>query len=1257
MLPVIKAYVRPRLHYKVIITLDDYRVEDQFPDESDEDHLGVVPCLFYSQTSWKLVRGLQDYPHLRLFVRELAYRYSDDDTGKICTMARASLATMPRLSPLLNALQVYSDTRFDCCHVISYQHYLRHFSRLSLDQLGKAILMVLRQQQSLQHLSLATLDEVCEIGDALDNLHLSSLRIESMTPSSAGRGKRFLAFEALTRSSFSTLTSLDVPFRPDILSSLSSLSSLEHLYLSVNIHFHDDVALLPALIANTPHLVKLELRACFLKSEELDTTCSSSNDGLAASLPPSLLRLVLPEQLLPCQLWQFLSGLAAPNLRTVDFVPHESMGGTFSDHTRLGGPFKPVKTAYLARGILVTCLSDPASRLKPVEVWSEEEEECLARKNSPGRRPSHFPKSRLVAGSLSSAVIVVAVLLLYNPHGQDAELTKGVYKRTASRRAPLLDPDSLALIATLLEEELEASKDAYAAEQLQLQLSLAESRPASPLLAAANLPSSSMAASSTRGQQQQDEPDHLLSLRRQLDAVNSSLSRAAIPQLARQDHEKMADRMRAQRLAQECEEQTRREATDALFAQALQKEDDEGRDIDSADRKDAGGVLGEQKVRELMTAPPIRPMPFASTSAAQPGLGPTQRSSSEEAQGSSKGKGKARAVDPPSSDIDMVFFSGPAHSAPKPVDPRLVDCAICFESCRPVTDPYSASLSGAHSGTSYGIYLGPKEDKHVLCLPCGVQYLVKKIEDAGTGRKVFPIKCVECEYELNDLDASRILGMTNMEAWASFLYPLYCTAPVATSLLRAALCSLHARSTSASCSIRNRHFTAQTLAAALESCGMKTRMNPLRDVRAAKSTFALPPEQRAEPEDIAVLALGDSKKWKRCIGLKTHNNRYGRCAKNPPCALWTDEDQLLAAENRPARQAPPQPAAPPAQAPAQHAPLPWEYPAQPPQYQQYNPRPVPQYQQQQQRVDDYRARMNSLDFVRNGHVPRHAFTQIFLEQNECGYCQRQFANSHALQQHLAAAPHDVYACCGRLYRAHAHLQQHIEANDAVYSYMTAVTLPPAPPGAPAGPPKFANLYHVRTVGTAKSCFICHRETTCCLATEGVTDYLYACRSHLLDPGFAKPASSVAATASPSSSNAPSQVPQAEIDKVKKEYEEKQARKTAASPSAADAKTAESAKSNPASTAFSLLRTGASTLTSFSTSAASTLFPPPPPTVPSATDRARSEAETATTFVLQRDYYAMRVSAKRREWEKKDADERGKGWSFPKVPRGALPSGP
>jgi hypothetical protein len=152
-----------------------------------------------------------------------------------------------------------------------------------------------------------------------------------------------------------------------------------------------------------------------------------------------------------------------------------------------------------------------------------------------------------------------------------------------------LDEESLRLIALLLEEELEEERNARAAEDLQLELSLAESRPPSPRLSAARLPN-------FIAQPQTD--DLAFSLRSQLDSIHSTLSVRAMPQIAKNDHEQAADHLRAQDLARRLEQETRTEATDALYARALQAIDDAGReDID--EKKTAEEVLGEEKIREM----------------------------------------------------------------------------------------------------------------------------------------------------------------------------------------------------------------------------------------------------------------------------------------------------------------------------------------------------------------------------------------------------------------------------------------------------------------------------------------------------------------------------------------------------------------------------------------------------------------------------------------------------------------------------------
>ncbi|GAA6060283.1 hypothetical protein JCM10212_003983 [Sporobolomyces blumeae] len=231
------------------------------------------------------------------------------------------------------------------------------------------------------------------------------------------------------------------------------------------------------------------------------------------------------------------------------------------------------------------------------------------------------------------------------------------------------------------------------------------------------------------------------------------------------------------------------------------------------------------------------------------------------------------------------------------------------------------------------------------------------------------------------------------------------------------------------------------------------------------------------------------------------------------------------------------------------------------------------------------------------------------------------------------------------------------------------TSSPALPSPPA-PPKLVNLYHLRLVGSPKPCFICSKETTACLANDGPTDWIYVCKSHTLDPGFARPAPTQAGSASsattspalPSSTAAstaaapsPPTVPQSEIDKVKKEYEEKQKRKAAAT--STDSSSTTTTTTTTAGKALSVLKTSASAISTLASTTQSTLFPPPAPVVPSPSELLRAEASRSKTFVLNRDYFRMRQDLKRREWEKHDAKTRGAEWEFPKVPKGGLPSVP
>ncbi|ODN72677.1 hypothetical protein L202_08116 [Cryptococcus amylolentus CBS 6039] len=91
--------------------------------------------------------------------------------------------------------------------------------------------------------------------------------------------------------------------------------------------------------------------------------------------------------------------------------------------------------------------------------------------------------------------------------------------------------------------------------------------------------------------------------------------------------------------------------------------------------------------------------------------------------------------------------------------------------------------------------------------------------------------------------------------------------------------------------------------------------------------------------------------------------------------------------------------------------------------------------------------------------------------------------------------------------------------------------------APANSAVLQNIYYERKVGTAKSCYICHRPTTTVLATLKTEDFLYTCEVHLSDPGFASP------IAPPPQLSAPSAE---DIRKVVADYHARDSRKKEAS---------------------------------------------------------------------------------------------------------------
>ncbi|OJJ71366.1 hypothetical protein ASPBRDRAFT_126831 [Aspergillus brasiliensis CBS 101740] len=85
-----------------------------------------------------------------------------------------------------------------------------------------------------------------------------------------------------------------------------------------------------------------------------------------------------------------------------------------------------------------------------------------------------------------------------------------------------------------------------------------------------------------------------------------------------------------------------------------------------------------------------------------------------------------------------------------------------------------------------------------------------------------------------------------------------------------------------------------------------------------------------------------------------------------------------------------------------------------------------------------------------------------------------------------------------------------------------------------------NIWHLRRVAdtAAKSCYICYKPSSSVLITPDNRDFFYVCPSHLQDRHFCSPIVDTEAAAAKAKEEAMAR----EIEKVKKEYEEKQQRK-------------------------------------------------------------------------------------------------------------------
>ncbi|GAA6060923.1 hypothetical protein JCM10212_003957 [Sporobolomyces blumeae] len=645
----------------------------------------------------------------------------------------------------------------------------------------------------------------------------------------------------------------------------------------------------------------------------------------------------------------------------------------------------------------------------------------------------------------------------------------------ASTNPQTLDADSLALVSAILEQDLQDLQDHFAAEQLQLQLALDRSRPPSPLI-------SSTPSRAERGHKpliREDEPDHLVATRQQLSFVHSAQSKNEIVHCAIEELKAANDARIARDLRDRLEVEKKKLAVDREFARTLQKADQDGYDMDQLAKREAKGLLGEAKVKQMMgkgkaramhppeedddiiimeTPPPPYQPPGQYGGAAgpnsrhEPYRGPRAPVSSASSSSTPlsarappfptpKGQPGARPTIP-------VAGTVPAPPPPAPaVDPRLPDCSMCLEPCRPVSDPYAMSLkSSTSTGVPYGIFFGNRNDNHVACLGCATTYIQKKLEDKA--RIVFPIRCPECTYELTDDDALKILGRENCENW--HFRKLLDSSPIV--FCPNPRCSERVLRPSEAESKDSQAICPACHVCVCYSCEVTWHVG-----YTCEEFQALPLSDR-NPEDAAMLALAKEQKWSRCPEcrvvierthgcdhitcsqcgkehcyncgspwLKVRGDRNGKCSRNPPCALWADERVLLnPAERGPALA--PAPAAMPRPG-ANGAGRPPVNPAPAPPHLQANA-PFVQILPQQAEVPHLPSRdRRATDRV---EWTSSSLSKTFLVNLDCGYCNRSFGRRHGVRQHLAGqTQHDVYACsgCSRFFRARAHLQQHLGSNE------------------------------------------------------------------------------------------------------------------------------------------------------------------------------------------------------------------------------------
>ncbi|CAO1618618.1 unnamed protein product [Parajaminaea phylloscopi] len=210
-------------------------------------------------------------------------------------------------------------------------------------------------------------------------------------------------------------------------------------------------------------------------------------------------------------------------------------------------------------------------------------------------------------------------------------------------------------------------------------------------------------------------------------------------------------------------------------------------------------------------------------------------------------------------------------------------------------------------------------------------------------------------------------------------------------------------------------------------------------------------------------------------------------------------------------------------------------------------------------------------------------------------------------------------------------------------------------GSQNGGARMSNHYVRRlTAEPGKSCFVCLRPSTAVLVstTVGPDDFFYVCPSHLSDRHFATLLTprQAATGGSEDAVRLPDKVSKEEVEKVTREYEERQkAKKEAAAKRKEGTEASDSGKDKPEKEGWM------SYLISPLKDAASTAAPAMPISRNGPAANTIAPISTAPTpavkgheyYSLHRSFYQMRVDAHNRKTAARRAQELG----FPSVPRG------